>query len=86
MSSPAEPRRRGLLDVGGGQQVYWEEWGDPRGVPALYVHGGACGTLGSSAERHRCDLERTRVIGVEQRGCGRSMPHASDPAVSLDST
>lgn len=81
MSTDDAPNQNGLLDVGGGQQVYWEEWGEPTGVPALYVHGGPGGTLSTSAYRRRFDLARTRVIGFEQRGCGRSTPHASDPAV-----
>jgi proline iminopeptidase len=69
--------------VGDGQSVYWEEWGAAEGVPAVYVHGGPGGGLGTSAYRHRFDLERTRVVGFEQRGCGRSTPHVGDPAVSL---
>jgi proline iminopeptidase len=73
-----------MLSVGDGQQIYWEEWGDPDGAPALYVHGGPGGTLGASGYRNRFELERTRVIGFEQRGCGRSLPHASDPQVSLE--
>ncbi|UQN30028.1 alpha/beta fold hydrolase [Brachybacterium kimchii] len=73
----------GLLPVADGQSIYWEEWGAPDGVPALYLHGGPGGGLGRSGYRHRFDLERTRVIGLEQRGCGRSLPHASDPSVSL---
>lgn len=76
-------RRRGLLDVGDGQSIYWEEWGSRAGVPALYLHGGPGGTLSTSAYRHRFDLGRTRVIGFEQRGCGRSTPHVSDPRVPL---
>ncbi len=84
MPAYADPVRNGWIDVGGGQRVYWEEWGAGAGVPALYVHGGPGGTLGTSAYRHRVDLDRTRVIGFEQRGCGRSTPHLSDPAVGLD--
>lgn len=83
MSDQEEPVRDGLLDVGDGQVLYWEEWGTPDGVPAVYVHGGPGGTLRTSAYRNRFDLERTRVIGFEQRGCGRSSPHVSDPATSL---
>ena len=78
------PQAHGLLDVGDSQSIYWEEWGSPDGVPALYLHGGPGGTLGSSGYRHRFDLTRTRVIGFEQRGCGRSLPHASDIETSLD--
>lgn len=78
------PRVQGMLNVGDGQNIYWEEWGSPDGVPALYLHGGPGGTLGASGYRRRFDLVRTRVIGFEQRGCGRSTPHASDPDTSLD--
>lgn len=80
-----EPASHGLLDAGEGQDLYWEEWGAPDGVAAVYLHGGPGGTLGTSGYRHRFDLSRTRVIGFEQRGCGRSRPHASDPATPLDS-
>lgn len=83
MLEQEHPVQDGLLDVGDGQVVYWEEWGTADAVPALYVHGGPGGTLRSSAYRNRFDLDRTRVIGFEQRGCGRSRPHVSDPAVSL---
>ncbi|MDC5697804.1 alpha/beta fold hydrolase [Intrasporangium calvum] len=83
MQATEQPSRCGMLDVGDGQSVYWEEWGVRDGVPALYVHGGPGGTLGASGYRHRFDLARTRVVGFEQRGCGRSTPHVSDPAVSL---
>lgn len=71
-----QPRRHGFLPVGDGQQIYWEEWGAPNGVPALYLHGGPGGGLGASGYRNRFDLNRTRVIAFEQRGCGRSTPHA----------
>lgn len=59
------PRTHGMLSVGDNQTIYWEEWGSPDGVPALYLHGGLGGTLGSSEYRHRFDLTRTRVIGFE---------------------
>lgn len=78
------PRLQGMLDVGDGQYMYWEEWGAADGVPALYLHGGPGGTLGASGYRARFDLTRTRVIGFEQRGCGRSTPHASEPETSLE--
>lgn len=42
------------------------------------------GDYGASGYRRRFDLSRTRVIGFEQRGCGRSTPHASDPGTSLE--
>lgn len=77
------PVARGMLEVDGAQ-LYWEEWGAPAGVPALYLHGGPGGGLGTSRYRERFDLTTTRVVGFEQRGCGRSTPHASDPSVSLE--
>lgn len=83
MLNDAEPRTHGMLNVGESQQIYWEEWGSPRGVPALYVHGGPGGGLGASAYRDQFDLTTTRLIGFEQRGCGRSTPHASEASTSL---
>ncbi|GAB2762116.1 alpha/beta fold hydrolase [Terrabacter koreensis] len=83
MVAEESPRVAGMLDVGDGTALYWEEWGHPEGVPALYLHGGPGGGLGTSLYRRRFDLGRTRVIGLEQRGCGRSTPHASDPTTSL---
>lgn len=75
----------GILDVSDEQSIYWEQWGNPDGLPALFIHGGPGGTLGKSGYRHRFDLDRTRVIGFEQRGCGRSKPHASVADTSLSS-
>ena len=72
-----------MLDVGDGNEIYWEEWGSPEGVPAVYLHGGPGGGLGASGYRNRFDLTRTRVVSLDQRGCGRSTPHVSDPSVSL---
>ena len=73
----------GMLDVGDDNQVYWEEWGSPEGVPAVYLHGGPGGGLGTGSYRLRFDGARMRVVGFEQRGCGRSTPHVSDPSVAL---
>lgn len=72
-----------MLDVGDGHRIWWEEWGEPDGVPAVYLHGGPGGGLGSSLYRYRFDLAKTRVVAFEQRGCGRSRPHASDLSASL---
>jgi proline iminopeptidase len=73
-----------MLDVGDDHRIWWEEWGNRDGVPAVYLHGGPGGGLGSSLYRHRFDLATTRVVAFEQRGCGRSRPHASDSSASLD--
>ena len=72
-----------MLPVDGGAEIYWEQWGPVDGAPAVYLHGGPGGGLRTSEYRHRFDLARTRLIGLDQRGCGRSTPHASDPQVSL---
>lgn len=84
MDPQDESRIAGMLDVGGGQQTYWEEWGAPEGVPALYLHGGPGGGLSKGLYRNRFALARTRVVGFEQRGCGRSLPHASEMSTSLE--
>ncbi|WP_329133858.1 prolyl aminopeptidase [Streptomyces sp. NBC_01476] len=79
---PVEPYEHGLLDVGDGNLVYWEVCGNPAGRPALVVHGGP-GSGCSPGHREHFDPERYRVVLFDQRGCGRSRPHASDPAVGL---
>lgn len=56
-------------------ELYIEESGNPHGVPVLFLHGGP----GSGTEAyHRCffDPLRYRIILFDQRGCGRSTPHA----------
>lgn len=73
---PIEPFESGLLDVGDGHQIYWELCGDPRGKPAVFLHGGPGG--GCSPEHRRLfDPHRYCVLLFDQRGCGRSTPHAS---------
>lgn len=72
---PVEPYDRGLLDVGDGHQIYWELCGNPDGIPAVFLHGGPGGGCGPS-HRRLFDPERYRVLLFDQRGCGRSTPHA----------
>ncbi|WP_238385348.1 alpha/beta fold hydrolase [Nesterenkonia muleiensis] len=79
----SEIRASGLLAAGNGHQLYWEESGNPDGIPALYLHGGPGGTLGSGGYRNKFDLEDVRLIGMDQRGCGRSTPPASAPGYDL---
>ncbi|MFJ3876725.1 prolyl aminopeptidase [Streptomyces sp. NPDC090077] len=78
-----EPYAHGLLDVGDGQRIYWETSGNPDGKPALCVHGGP-GSGGRRGSRRMFDPEVYRIVLFDQRGCGESRPHASDPAVGLD--
>jgi proline iminopeptidase len=77
-----EPYDHGLLDVGDGNNIYWETCGNPDGKPALVVHGGP-GSGCSTGQRRAFDPRRYRVVLFDQRGCGRSTPHASDPATDL---
>jgi proline iminopeptidase len=71
-----EPYRSGFLDVGEGHAVYFEECGNPRGKPVLMVHGGPGG--GSNAFMRRLhDPKRHRIVLFDQRGAGKSTPHAS---------
>lgn len=79
---PIEPYDSGLLDVRDGNRIYWETSGDPDGKPALVVHGGP-GSGGRRGSRRYFDPERYRVVIFDQRGCGESLPHASDPATDM---
>ncbi|MEU4641813.1 prolyl aminopeptidase [Micromonospora sp. NPDC023814] len=77
-----EPYAHGMLDVGDGQLVYWETCGNPDGKPAVVLHGGP-GSGCSPSWRTFFDPARYRVTLFDQRGCGRSLPHAADPTVEL---
>ncbi|MEU7045567.1 prolyl aminopeptidase [Streptomyces varsoviensis] len=79
---PIEPYETGMLDVGDGNSVYWEVCGNPAGKPALVVHGGP-GSGCSAGVRRFFDPDRYRVVLFDQRGCGRSTPHAADPATDM---
>ena len=80
--SPIEPFDHGTLDVGQGNDVYWEVCGSPAGKPALVLHGGP-GSGCSPFYRRLFDPQAYRIVLLDQRGCGRSTPHASDPATDL---
>lgn len=70
---PIEPRRSGMLRVDAIHSLYWEESGNPDGIPVVYVHGGPGG--GSSPDK-RCwyDPDAYRIILFDQRGAYRSQP------------
>ncbi len=69
-------RRSGHLRVSPLHAIYWEESGNPRGKPVVFLHGGPGG--GTDA-RMRCffDPARYRIVLFDQRGCGKSRPRAS---------
>jgi proline iminopeptidase len=71
-----EPFASGHLPVSGGHHVYWEQSGNPLGKPALFLHGGPGG---GTDPKHRCffDPGAYRIVLIDQRGCGKSRPHAS---------
>lgn len=72
---PIEPYRTGMLDTGDGHQIYWELCGNPAGTPAVFLHGGP-GAGCSPDHRRLFDPRRYNVLLFDQRGCGRSRPHA----------
>lgn len=71
-----------MLATGDGNFLYWEQCGNPDGIPAVVVHGGP-GQGCSVGMRRAVDPERYRLILFDQRNCGRSRPHAGDPATDL---
>ena len=73
---------RGMLDVGDGNAIAWETSGAPDGKPAVVLHGGP-GQGCSPNMRRAFDPARYRVVLFDQRGCGRSTPHASHPEASM---
>ncbi len=77
-----EPHDHGVLDVGEGNLVYWEVCGNPNGKPAVVLHGGP-GSGCSTGVRRYLDPKAYRIVLFDQRGCGRSMPHASDLRTDL---
>lgn len=81
-----EPYESGHLDVGDGQQIYWETSGKPDGKPVVFVHGGPGGGT-SPTQRRFFDPARYRIVLFDQRGCGQSRPHIADGAdLSVNTT
>ncbi|MEX0339444.1 MAG: prolyl aminopeptidase [Arenibacterium sp.] len=73
---PIDPFDQRVLDVGDGHHVYVEQCGNPKGFPVVVLHGGPGGGC-SPAMRRYFNPEKYRIILFDQRGCGRSRPHAS---------
>jgi proline iminopeptidase len=71
-----EPFERGMLDVGDGQQLYWEICGNPAGKPALVLHGGP-GSGCTPGYRRYFDPTAYRIVLFDQRGAGRSTPRVA---------
>lgn len=73
---PLEPYASGRLPVTDGHEIYFEQCGNPSGDPVLMVHGGPGGGSNPTMRRFH-DPMRHRIVLFDQRGCGRSTPHAS---------
>ncbi len=71
-----EPYRSGRLEVGDGHSLYWEQCGSPGGKPVVMLHGGP-GAGCSPDHRRQFDPALYCITLFDQRGCGRSTPHAS---------
>jgi proline iminopeptidase len=71
-----EPYRTGYLRVAANHRVYFEESGNPKGKPAVFLHGGPGG--GTEPRMRRFfNPRKYRIVLFDQRGCGRSRPHGS---------
>jgi len=70
---PIEPYRTGTLRLDSRHTMYWEQSGNPRGVPALFLHGGP-GAGATPVHRRFFDPEYWRIVIFDQRGAGRSTP------------
>lgn len=73
---PITPYSSGFLDVGDGHELYWEQSGNPDGVPVLLLHGGP-GAGATPIHRQFFDPEHYRIVIFDQRGAGRSTPLGS---------
>lgn len=78
-----EPHDYGHMDAGDGNKVYWEVCGNPVGKPAVAVHGGP-GSGCTPMHRRFFDPSLYRIVLFDQRGSGRSIPHAGDEGTSLE--
>jgi proline iminopeptidase len=78
-----EPYERGMLDVGDGHRLYYEQSGNPTGVPVVFLHGGP-GAGSNPAHRRFFDPAFYRIVVFDQRGSGRSRPFAAIHANTTD--
>ncbi|MFB9245353.1 prolyl aminopeptidase [Massilia antarctica] len=70
---PIQPTRHGMLQVDALHTIYWEEVGNPKGIPVLFLHGGPGAGL-SPQHRRFFDPQHYRIILFDQRGAGKSTP------------
>ncbi|NBT31016.1 MAG: prolyl aminopeptidase [Rhodobacteraceae bacterium] len=72
---PIEPFDQQMLDVGDGHKIYVEQCGNPDGIPVVVLHGGPGGGCSPMMRRY-FNPAAYRIVLFDQRGCGRSRPHA----------
>ncbi len=72
---PIEPYDRGTLQVTPVHRIAYEQCGNPKGQPAVFLHGGPGGGIGNNMRRF-FDPQHYRIVLFDQRGCGNSTPHA----------
>lgn len=70
-----EPYASGMLPVGDGHEIHYEQCGNPAGKPVVFLHGGP-GAGCSPKARRFFNPDKYRIVLFDQRGCGRSLPHA----------
>jgi proline iminopeptidase len=73
---PLDPFETGRLAVGDGHDLHWEQSGTPAGRPVVFLHGGPGGGVQPDHRRFH-DPAAYRIVAFDQRGCGRSTPHAA---------
>lgn len=71
-----DPFAKGMLALGSGHEMYWEQSGNPNGAPVVFLHGGP-GAGANPAHRRFFDPRFYRIVIFDQRGAGRSTPRAS---------
>jgi proline iminopeptidase len=70
-----KPFKTGRLKVSGLHEIYYEQVGNPKGQPVVFIHGGPGGGIEPSHRRY-FDPEHYHVVLFDQRGCGQSTPYA----------
>jgi proline iminopeptidase len=78
-----EPYDTGRLAVGDGNEIYFEQVGNPNGKPVVVLHGGPGGGI-SPVMRRVFHPDRYRIVLFDQRNCGKSTPHATDPKTDFE--
>ncbi len=73
---PIEPNHSAYFDLGDGHRMYYEECGNPHGKPVVFIHGGPGGGCSPNMRRF-WNPDVYRIVLFDQRGAGRSTPHAS---------